>query len=266
MRAVFAIFAAAAMACATFVLSAPAAAQSNNDDYTPLNSRIKRDRAFPLIPPASWTAGRNSEVNRRRGRDMEEQFSRCVFTRSREDSYELLNKTDFGFVNWDQIGMNARDGAENFNFQYCLSRVARTQQSGVYMTWNAESLRRWLIRASYFDRHDDGPDWIVPGNVVTERTYPLSERYLQVRTAMALADCIVGNDPYTADLYYRTVPASDDELAVLQTLVPAIGPCIPEGQEFELEPFAMRVWLGEALWHASTNNGPAPAEPSQDTQ
>ena len=60
------------------ILSGPAVAQSNNDDYTPLNSRIKRDRQFPLDLPGRFAPERMTRLMRERGKDMLPQFTRVM--------------------------------------------------------------------------------------------------------------------------------------------------------------------------------------------
>jgi hypothetical protein len=91
----------AALACAAVaVCSVAAYAQSNDDDYTPLNSRIKRDRQFPTqlfyrFDPSKWT-----DVQKDRSKQMMNQFSRCLWRRSNENSLAFLAQTDLGFVNF----------------------------------------------------------------------------------------------------------------------------------------------------------------------
>ena len=45
----------------------PAVPQSNNDDYTPLNSRIKRTRQFPLDLRSRFDPARTTKLMRERG-------------------------------------------------------------------------------------------------------------------------------------------------------------------------------------------------------
>ena len=76
---------------------------------------------------------------------------------------------------------------------------------------------------------------------------------------MDFADCVVANDPNSADYYFRAPADSDAEKQALQSLSPALGPCLPAGQRVTLQPALLRMWLGEALWHAAAHNAPAPA-------
>lgn len=247
-------------------------AQSNDNDYTPLNSRIRRDRQFPTLPPEQIDRNRMSSVSRARSRDMVSQFGKCMWDRGNQKGLDLLAMTDFGFRSFEQIGMDYDDAKDVYPIQTCLGRVANSNRSGVHLTYNAESIRRWYLEAAYLDYWPDGPAWAAPGNVVAEREYPLSANYPTIRSAMDFADCVVSHDPVGTDFFYRTAESSDEENAALRAIVPSIGPCLPGGQQMEIEPFAMRVWLGEALWHAANNNSPvpaeasAPAETSQDSQ
>ena len=244
----------ATLAALGLVLCAPVAAQGNDDDFTPLNSRIKRDRQFPTDLAPRFTPGQMSKVNRDRSRAMLGQFSKCLFRRSNEDSLELLEKTDLGFVNFEQIGMTPDVASRHFGFQDCLNRVARTQNSGVYLRFWAGGLRLWLLQEAYFKAFPDSPGWVRPGMTVTARSLPLSDGNPQVLAALDLADCVVAADPYNADYFFRTSEGSEEETAALNALVPAIQPCVPAGVQLQIQPPQMRQWLGEALWHAANNN------------
>ncbi|QZH74658.1 MAG: hypothetical protein JY451_13500 [Erythrobacter sp.] len=260
-------FAALILLASLFVAVEPAAplygsaawAQTNDNDYTPLNSRIRRDRQFPTEPRGVAPA-EVSEVTRRRSLDMIDHFAKCIWDRSNEDGLDMLARTDFGFTSFAQIGLTNDDVIDRYPIRTCLSRVASRNNSGVQLRYSADGMRRWYIQAAYLEYYPDGATWVRPGYAVAPREYPLSANNGAVQSAMNLADCIVAGDPYGSDLYFRTQPSSPDQTAALRALVPAIGPCVPAGQDFELDPFAMRVWLGEGLWHASRNSRPASTE------
>ena len=148
----------ATLAALGLVLCAPVAAQGNDDDYTPLNSRIKRDRQFPTDLAPRFTPGQMSKVNRDRSRAMLGQFSKCLFRRSNEDSLELLEKTDLGFVNFEQVGLTPDKAARNFGFQDCLGHVANMNASGVAMRFWAGNLRSWLLQEAYFKAFAAAPE------------------------------------------------------------------------------------------------------------
>lgn len=248
------------------LVASPVFAQGNNNDYTPLNSRIRRDRQFPTSPRQEIDRSRMSAVTRARSRDMVRQFGRCIWDRGNDKGLDLLSRTDFGFRTFEQLGMDYEDAMDNYPISTCLRRVANSNNSGVRLSYNAESIRRWYIEAAYLDTWPDGPSWAVPGNVVGERSYPLSASYPTVHSAMDFADCVVSADPVGTDFFYRTAEGSEEEMAALRAIVPAITPCVPQGQQMDIVPFSMRVWIGEALWHAANNNAPAPAEAQQEAQ
>lgn len=250
----------AATAALALCLSDAAAAQSNNDDYTPLNSRIKRARQFPTdLPPNFIPPEKLTETGRERSKAMLNQFSRCIYNRSKEDSLELLGKTDLGFASFQQIGLDDSRAMRIYGFKDCLGRVADRQNSGVALRFNAGALRSWLVQEAYFDRYPDAPVWVKPGHEIAERAFPLSEQNPSMRAALDFADCVVAAAPYEADFFYRTTGGSDGEKQAIASLMPSLGPCLPQGQQVRLSEELLRMWLGEALWHASQNNRPAPA-------
>jgi len=251
----------AAFACAVLAMPvATANAQPVDDDYVPLGSRIPRDRQFPTDLFYRFDPGRWSDVQKDRSRQMMSQFGRCLYRRSKENSHEFLEKTDLGFTSFEQIGQDNDKAARVFGIMDCLGRVADSQNSGVQMRWTAPGIRQMLLQEAYFDEYPEQPSWAKPGYVVDERTLPLSGDSGWVIASLDIADCVVVADPYSADFFFRTPSGSPVENEVLRELVPAIGPCLPEGLEMQIEPTSFRTWIGEALWHAANHNSPAPAE------
>jgi len=237
-------------------MAGPAAAQSNNDDFTPLNSRIKRDRQFPTDLQPRFNRDQVSRATRERGTAMLNQLSGCIYRRSKTNALELLSKTDFGFASFQQIDLEGDRALRIYGFQDCLGRVATSNHSGVALRFNPGALRQWLLQEAYLDRYPEGAEWVTAGNVVSERQFPLSGDNAAVRVLMDFADCIVATSPYNADWFFRTVSGAPAEAEAINALMPALAPCLPAGQRIEVSPAALRVWIGEALWHASQNNQP----------
>lgn len=244
---------------AACTLATDVAAQSNNNDYTPLNSRIRRERQFPTDLHNPWGDQTNA-VSRARNSAMLSQFSKCVYNRSREGSLALLEKTDYGFSAFEQVGQTNDRAIRVYGFHDCLGRVASTHRTGVQLRFSAGGLRQWLVQEAYFDRFPEGPTWLKAGNVVGERALPLSAGNRGVSGPLDFADCVVATDPFTADFYFRTTGGSEEEKRAIEALTPTLGPCLPEGQQVSLSPYLLRLLLGEALWHAANNSAPAPAE------
>lgn len=255
-----------AMPLAPAVLPQEAHAQGNDNDFTPLNSRIRRERQFPLEPRSVFNPGQLSSVGRERSRNMADQFARCLWSRSNEKGYDLLERTDYGFVNFQQIGLSGNAVMELYPIRTCLSRVANTQNSGVSLRYTPDAMRRWYLQAAYLDLYPDGPAWYVPGNAVAERAYPLSATNPTVRGLMDFTDCVVTEDPHAADFYFRTNPDSAEESAAIQQVMPSLGTCLPAGQELEIDPAMLRIWLGESLWHAARNSAPASADVAEESE
>jgi hypothetical protein len=250
-----------ALACLGLALAMPAHAQSNNGSDTPLGSRIKTSRQFreDLYNPfgdAQWTA-----VNRKRTDAMMSKFGKCLFNRNQAGALDLLQRTDFGFASFKQIGLDEGRAAKIYGFDNCAENVARASNSGVQLGFSARSLRQMLVQEAYFDRFPDGPAWLKPGDVIGQRTYPLSKKDGGVLAAMDFADCIVADNPYASDFFYRTASGSDDEKKGIADLTPSLAPCLPAGETINITAYSLRVWLGEALWFAANNSGPALVAP-----
>lgn len=244
---------------AASTLATDVAAQGNDNDYTPLNSRIRREQKYPTEVIARW---RNElgPVSRARSRAMMSQFSKCMYNRSREGAVELLGKSDYGLNDFVQLGLERDRAMRAYGFDNCMTRVANTHNSGVLLRFSAGSMRQWLLQEAYFDRYPDGPGWVREGMQAGERTFPLSADNQSVRWAMDFADCVVATDPYTADFLFRTETGSPEEQRALDVLGPLMSPCLPQGQQVQLQIPLVRVWIGEALWHAATNSVPVPPD------
>ena len=66
-------------------------------------------QARPAVPDRTCSiagATRSTTVSRERSRAMLSQFSKCLYNRSREGSLALLQKTDYGFNDFAQIGLD----------------------------------------------------------------------------------------------------------------------------------------------------------------
>jgi hypothetical protein len=242
------------------VLPVPCIAQTNDNDRTPLGTRIKKDRQFPYQPPMLHVPlEKMSKASRDWSRAMLSQFGKCLYNRSRGDSLDLLDKTDFGFRDFQQIGMDMPKAVRIYGFDDCLHRVAEANQSGVLLSYSPMGLRQWLIQAAYMDQYPKGPAWLKPGNVVEARTYPLSKEHRDVQMQMDLADCVVAADPNNADYFYRTPSGSAEEKDAVETLTPSLAPCLPHGAQVQLSPALLRALIGEGLWQAANHSGPPPA-------
>ena len=221
-------FAPAVATVCLIALAFPAitAAQTNDNDYTPLNSRIRHDRQFPLEPPPHFVpVEKMAKVERDQTRTMESQFSKCLYHRSMEDSLALLAKTDFGFTDFKQIDLDPQRAMRIYGFNDCLSRVADTNNTSVAMRFYPANLRQWLIHAAYLDQYPKEPGWLKPGYVIGRRDYPLSKDNPGVTLPMDFADCVVAADPYNSDFFFRMAAGSAEEKEAVNNLVPSLGPC-----------------------------------------
>lgn len=269
-RAVALVLVAAVVVPGASVLApAQAFAQSNDNDYTPLNSRIRRDRQFPTEPRSTFAPRQLSDASRQRSRNMADSFAGCIWDRSNEKGRDFLSRSDLGLVSFEQMGIDRSRITQLYPIQTCLQRVAMNNSSGVRLSYTADAMRRWYLQAAYLDTYRDGPSWVVPGYTTQERVLPLSANNPMIRAVLDFADCVVSMDPHAADYFYRTGMESAEEDVAIQYLTPLMSECLPEGQTFTLSPPLLRIWVGEALWHAASNSvpmttqEPVPAQPVQ---
>lgn len=251
----------AAFCIVSLAVPAPSCAQTNDNDRTPMGTRIKHDRQFPYDPPPlHMPVEKMGKAERDWSRAMLSQFGKCLYNRSKGDSLDLLDKTDFGFRDFKQIGLDTAKATKIYGFDDCLRRVAESNESGVLLSYSAMGLRRWLIQAAYFDKYPKGPTWLKPGYVIGPRKYPLSQEYRDIQMQMDFADCVVAADPNNADFLFRTQAGSAEEKEAIGALMPSLPPCLPQGQQVQLDPALLRGLLGEGLWQAANNSVPAPAD------
>ena len=263
MRAAVALLSAAVVGIpgASVLAPAQAHAQSNDNDYTPMNSRIRRDRQFPTEPRSTFAPRQLAAVEQQRSRTMTDAFARCLWDRSNEKGRDYIQRSDLGLVSFSQIGLDTDRVLDNYPISTCLSRVARMNNTGVSLRYSADSLRQSYIQAAYMEEYPAGPTWLVPGNSVAERALPLSANDPAVVTILDFADCLISVDAAAADYFYRTAADSEEEGAALQQVMPSLSDCLAVGQTFELSKSQLRIWFGEALWHAANNSiSPAPIE------
>lgn len=249
-----------AVVVALAVEPAQVIAQVNNNEYTPLGSRIRKSQQFPNEPRSTFRQPELNEAQRARSRTWVDILGRCMWDRSNEKGIDLLKRTDFGFRSFEQIEIKAGEVDKFYPVSTCMERVAARANSGMMLRFSAAGMRSWYLQAAYFDAYKDGPTWVKPGYVVEDRAYPSSQNDESVQAAMNLADCVVSEDPYGADYFFRTAPGTAGEDSAIQNLGEPLSACIPQGQQVSLDRAALRTWIGEGLWHAANHTVALPAE------
>jgi len=247
----------------------PVQAQTNDNEYTPLGSRIRHDRAFPNEPRATFDRQAMSDAERERGRSMADMLARCMWNRGNDKGLDLLARTDLGFYQFEQIGISSNEIGRFYPISHCLSNVAERHNSGVSLRFSAPGIRQSYLQAAYFDLYPDGPSWLQPGAMVAARELPLSAADASVRSQLDFADCVVVTEPERADYFFRTAPGSAGERPAIEALVPAIGECLPEGVQMTINPGQLRIMVGEGLWqaarHSVTPTAPATVTAAAET-
>jgi hypothetical protein len=75
------------------------------------------------------------------------------------------------------------------------------------------------------------------------------------------ANCVVATDPASSDKLLRTGIRSSNERAAFRSLVPILGPCLPNGLKLELDVAWLRAVLAEAMMRSMAEWQPQ-AEPN----
>jgi hypothetical protein len=72
-----------------------------------------------------------------------------------------------------------------------------------------------------------------------------------------IALCLVRRNPSGAVALIGTSPGTPAEKSAVRTLVPDLGPCVPQGTTVKLNELTVRVWIAAGLYHAARGTVPA---------
>ena len=203
----------------------------------------------PYTPAGTRIASNPKAIDPDLARKMKKDFARCIYERDADVVDRLLNSSDPKTVNFEQLGFDEADLVEKLGMSKCLSRAMTDDQLRAMMSFQIDGLRPLLAEEAYLSARREPPQ-IGPDDeeFLTNRVFVESGKVVQARLYGALADCIVFNAPADADRLLRTTPASDDELAAVNALVPTLGSCVTQGQEIVLMPLSVRALVADGLW------------------
>jgi hypothetical protein len=239
---------------AMLALAVPVSAQDSGDEpdremVTPLGSHVSRP-----APPLNFRA-----INEERAKGLVSAFSECLYEKAPDEVVSFLERSDFGLVNFAQMGETAESLTNKLKIDDCMTRAVRRHGqpgSTTRLQMSAANLRNYALRSAYLGTYPDGPTWIHGDQEVQvdPLSLPLSQGRNDIIGLMNFADCIVAGDPQWADFFFRTGDGSKSEGEAIQALMPTLSACLPEGQEITLTPTSLRVMLSEGVWHVAMSN------------
>lgn len=196
-------------------------------------------------------------------RQMTKDFGDCLYDGRTKHSVALLAASDYLAIDYNSLG-DAEEMLDDRRFlNFCLGRAMTVRQRKVGMTISNKAIRTSLVEAAYLDEHkdEDEPISIPEGapEVLPNRYFVEGETADDARAIASFADCIVFNAPAEAHAIVHTDPASDEERAAINAIVPALGGCLPAGNEMELTVESIRAMVADGLW-ARSYYGPMLAE------
>lgn len=184
-------------------------------------------------------------------------FAECMTPRNRAYVVRFLEATP-GSRQERQIASRLTDrGAQ------CLVRVAPADLGdGLLMLRMTPRLMRGGFAEALFknDFSSPGTSLRQPAQVAAFRIEDISrashndEGETSARVAIILigiGECVAQGNPALVDRLLRTEPASVEERRAMEPLVPVVGSCFPEGEQFTINRPMLRGFLAEGLYRYS---------------
>ncbi len=230
----------AALACAVVAAlpaAVPARAQNTQDEYRPTGTRI-----------ISQTEAADPDLGRRLLR----LTSACVNRRYGSEVVSLLRHGNPEVVAYAAEGIRERENQSPLALSECLLEALNGAQVTTQMRIPERTLRLALAEGAYLRRHaaplamGEGSPQFLTGRAVLQGNTP------EAAQAMGqFADCLVFHAPVEADRLVRGAVGGEEEAANARALAPAIGECLPQGQQINFTPSALRDYAIDGLWARS---------------
>lgn len=218
-------------------LATPAQAQNTQDEYRPTGTRIVSQ---------AQTADPDT------GRRLLRLTAACVNRRFGAEVVTLLRSGNPEAVAYAAEGIRDRDDQSPLALSECLHEALNGAQVTSQMRIPERTLRLALAEGAYLRRHavplamGEGSPQFIAGRAVLLGSNP------QQSQAMGqFADCLVFHAPAEADRLVRGAVGGEEEAANARALAPAIGECLPEGQQINFTASALRDYAIDGLWARS---------------
>ena len=172
--------------------------------------------------------------------------ARCIFSHNKAMAQRLLTHSDPIAIDFVKVGTTPSKMARDLGLLDCLGEEVDVDETALGLRMSLLTLRARLLEEDYLTRNPVPPA-IVP-EASTVRTYVAKEAELPKAMAIGeFSDCIVKEDFRGSDALVRTMPGSNAERAAARVLTPTLGKCLYIGQQLELTPSSVRVYVVDGL-------------------
>jgi len=194
-----------------------------------------------LQEPESVEAGR--------ARQMQKVVARCSFSRNKEETTELLAKSDFFQIDYDALDTDAEEVFEDFNIDDCIGRAMRQSEFKMYMQFPHRTMRNLLAEEAYlhYQRDPIAGDLLEPEQLGNR--YRMARFYPPTQAIFETGDCISSTAPETAHALLDSRPTSDEESEAFADLMPVFEKCMKSSEtEVKLQISIVRQLVADAMW------------------
>ena len=216
---------------------APAQAQNFQDRYRPTGTRI---------------VSQAEQVEVRDSRELVKLTAACVVRRYPDDVVALLRSGHPEAFAYAAEGIRDMDVQTPLSLSACVHEALNGTQVTMEMRIPERELRLALAEEAYL-RREAGPLAIAEGSpqFLAGRPVMLGSTPEQAVAMGQFADCLVFHAPAQADAMLRGPVGGDAESEAARAMVPAIGQCLPQGQDITFTPSAIRNYVVDGLWARS---------------
>lgn len=179
-------------------------------------------------------------------------IGRCLARNDRDLAQKVLENSDPIRIDYDAVGMDFREIADEMNMGRCLGASMPPSARYMQINYNGTLIRGLLAEEMYLHGNDDAPV-IGEGDPVS-----LDNRFFVggmadpvAMSRAAYADCVVYNAPALAHEMLDANPNSKDEREAAQALAPVFEQCLGSGEPVSFTLWQMRPYIADGLWSRS---------------
>lgn len=180
-------------------------------------------------------------------RGMQKEIASCMYRKKRADSDTLLANSDFFTIDFDASGIDREDGLDDLGLGDCMKRVMKHGTYQMYMSYQFSTMRNLLAEEAYLRgagkavRLADGAGETVAGRRLLAGA--------QSAVIGGVADCLVFRNLEASDALLRAAPASREEAAALDRLLPTFATCMKSDKaDVTLGTSMVRQLVADGLW------------------